>query len=390
MNICGIICEYNPFHNGHLYQINKTRQLRATHIVGIMSGNIVQRGDISIIDKHIRAQNAVKNGIDLVIELPVPYSVSSAEIFAKSSVYILNKLNVVDLLSFGSESGELKKIKIASEISIKYKNSKDVLEYIKNGLSYPLAMSKAIEKDFGKEIADIFNSPNNTLAIEYLNALNSINSRIKPITVKRNSIDHDSDIETENFASASLLRTKIANNENIDKFIPKNLNQETQNIANIKNIEKIIFYKLLSMSKEKLNLLPDANGGLGDRLYSAINSSLSYNDLLMKCKTKCFTLARIRRVIMYALLGVTYEDLNILPQYARILAFNEKGQEILSEIKKRSDFPISTSLSKLSKISNEANRLSELDNNASNLFSLACDNNNYRKNEYSVKVTKTI
>lgn len=391
--IGGIICEYNPFHNGHLFQLNETKKMGATHIIAVMSGNYVQRGELALIDKHKRAEIAIKCGADLVIELPVPYSVASAEFFAKGAIYILNQLGVVDILSFGSESGNIEKLKIAAKASKEIENSYELQMLISSGTSYPSAIQQVIEKKYDTSISEVFKSPNNTLAIEYIKALNYFNSKIIPVTVTRNSVSHDSTSESEDFASASLLRSKIKNGESIDKYVPnycENTISELLNkkIFDIKNIEKTIFYKLMSMHKSEFDELPDASNGLSDRLFKTSRQAKSYKELLELTKTKCFTLARIRRVISYAILDIKKSDFEILPPYARILAFNDKGCEILSKIKKNSNFPISTSLAELSALNLNAQRFAELDEMASTLFSLSVSNNDYRKNEYSVKVVK--
>lgn len=395
MIISGIICEYNPFHNGHMFQLQETRKKGATHVIAIMSGNYVQRGEIALVDKHIRAEIAVKSGADLVIELPVPYSVSSAEIFSKGGVYILNQLGVVDMLSFGSESGDIELLKKAADASKEVESHVEVSKLISQGISYPSAVADIIKKDYGEEIYNVFSSPNNTLGIEYIKALDFFKSKISPVTITRKAVDHDSMDACNDFASASMIRELIKFDKDIAAFIPdvcrKALNEQISKdrISEIRNIENIIFYKLLSLTKDELSHLPDANNGLSDRLHTACRKAKSYSELLDLTKTKCFTLARIRRVISYALMGITADDLYTLPQYARILAFNDRGCEVLAKIKEKSDFPISTSLMDLSKLNDSAKRLAELDEIASMLFSLTVNDKNYRKNEFAIMVKKT-
>ncbi len=395
MIISGIICEYNPFHNGHMFQLQETRKKGATHIIAIMSGNYVQRGEIALVDKHIRAEIAVKCGADLVIELPVPYSVSSAEFFSKGGIYILNQLGVVDMLSFGSECGDIELLKKAADASKEVESHVEVSKLISQGISYPSAVADIIKKDYGEEIYDVFSSPNNTLGIEYIKALDFYQSRIRPVTITRKDVEHDSLDSNNDFASASMIRESIKSNKDISAFIPdmckKAISEQISKdrISDIRKIDNIIFYKLLSMTKDELALLPDANNGLSDRLYTSCRKANSYSELLDLTKTKCFTLARIRRVISYALMGITADDLYTLPQYARILAFNDKGCEILAKFKEKSDFPVSTSLMDLSKLNDSAKRQAELDEIASMLFSLSVNAKDYRKNEFVVMVKKT-
>lgn len=395
MITAGIVCEYNPFHNGHRYQIEKTRQMGATHIVAVMSGNFVQRGDISILDKHKRAEIAVKSGADLVVELPVPYSIASAELFARGAVHILNSLGVVDRLSFGSECGEIEILKAAADASEKISDSVEFKKLISNGISYPAAIYTLLKRDFSDDISEVFSEPNNTLAVEYLKSLKSLKSEIEPCTIKRSSAAHDSKVHSNGFASASLLREKIISGESVEKFVPDTCSEiinsaKEVGFPSMKRLEKIIFYKLFSMSREELSAVPDGNNGLSDRLFKACRSADSLEELLSMTKTKCFTLARIRRIIAYSLLGISKRDFAILPPYCRILALNDRGCEILSASKKTSELPVSTSLSDLSKTGTTAKRFAELDCLATEIFSLALDSFGERKNEYRVNVKKVL
>lgn len=394
--VSGIVCEYNPFHNGHLYQISETKKMGATHIVSVMSGDFVQRGEPALINKHKRAEIAVKSGADLVIELPVPYCVATAELFARAAVHILNSLGVVDILSFGSECGEIELLKRAADVSEGIVNSTDFKELISKGNSYPSALYTLIKDNNPIEIAEVFNSPNNTLAIEYLKSLKYLNSKIEPVTIKRSSVEHDSQINFNDFASASFLRKSLLQGGNVDKYIPPacaeilQISKANGELSSINNLKKIIFYKLKLMTREQISEIPDANNGLSDRLYKAISVAGSLEELLTLAKTKCFTLARIRRVITYALLGITNEDFKKLPPYGRILAFNDKGCEILAKSKKESAIPFSTSLSFLSGTDEYSKRFARLDENASSIINLAADNFQPNKNEYAIKIEKAL
>lgn len=398
MRTTGIISEYNPFHNGHLHQLKMTRALGTTHVVSVMSGNFVQRGEIAIIDKHKRAELAIKSGVDLVIELPIPYSIASAELFSKGAIHILNSLGVVDYLSFGSESGDIELLKKSALSSIEISNSIEFKEIISTGISYPSAFSKIAEKSFDKEISTIFHTPNNMLAIEYIKAILQLNSKIMPITIKREQVAHDSEITSESIASASFIRNLIETKRlsEISQFVPKicsdiiinsSLNDE---IAQMKSLEKIILYKLSSITKSEMEMLPDATNGLADRIFNASRQAKSIKELYDYIKTKCYTMARIRRVILYALLGIKTSDFENLPPYARILAMNENGCEILSKAKKVTAIPFSTSLFELSKYNDVSKRFAELDCLSSDIFSLATNNLIKRQNEYSVQIKKII
>lgn len=388
--ITSIICEYNPFHNGHKYQIEKAREKGSTHIVSIMSGDTVQRGDVAIFSKHYRAKQAVLNGADLVIELPAPFCISSAEGFAKSGVYIANAIGS-DCLCFGCENDDLDTLCKAAELSDKLaqsgeKNneSNQLKKLLKEGNSYPAALSKTAELFSGKEVAEVFSSPNNTLAVEYLKAVK--NTEIKPMPILRKGAGHNDDFLSGEYASASKIRELLKNGLLNDNLLPYSDNYAE--IRDIKNMEKGILFSLIKMDKRKLREVPDCSGDLADRILKALKTSKSYDELIINAKTKAFTAARIRRVVMYAVLGINRSDFQLTP-YARVLAFNDKGTEILSKAKKLGRIDISTSLKELEHKNDNNKRLAELDARTSDFAkmcqSVACN----EPNEYSVRIEKT-
>lgn len=387
--IASIISEYNPFHNGHKYQIQKAREMGASHIAAIMSGNVVQRGDTAIYSKHYRAKQALLGGADLVVELPAPFCISSAEGFAKSGVYIADALGS-DALCFGCECNDLEMLCKAAEISTKLSYSdyseeiKTLKRFLKDGNSYPSALYKTAEMFAGKKIADVFNGPNNVLAIEYLKALNG--TSIKPLPVLRNGAGHNDNTFDNGFASASKIREFLKSGFIDESLLP--YKADYTKIRDIKNMEKGILFTLIKMDNKKLREVPDCSEDLADRIVKALKISKSYDELVLNTKTKAFTLARIRRVIMYAVLGIKKNDFELIP-YARVLAFNDRGAEVLSKAKKLSKIDISTSLKKLEVKSENNKRLAELDLRTSN-FALMCQSNiSDEPNEYSVKIQKT-
>lgn len=368
MNVCGIICEYNPFHNGHKYHIQQTKEkFGATHIVSVMSGNFTQRGDIAIVDKYKRAETALKNGVDLVIELPVAYALGSAEQFAQGAVFLLNALGCVNMLSFGSECGDIKLLREAAGAVYYAQESEELTAQMKNGLSYPAALQKAIDKYYTSDVLETLTSPNNTLAVEYIKALDSVASPIQPVTVKRYKAAHDSDIDGDSdILSASQLRRLISEKKDISQYAPY---CDFSATASISNIETAILSKLRSMPKASIEKTPNVLMGLENRIYRAVNVSTSLNELLFLIKTKRYTLARIRRIILSSFLGITKNDLKISPSYVRILGMNSKGKEILSAAK--CELPINTSLSQLSKINDTAKRQAKLEERCDNQYALA-------------------
>lgn len=389
--ITSIICEYNPFHNGHKYQIEKAREKGSTHIVAIMSGDVVQRGDVAIYSKHQRAKQAIQSGTDLVIELPSPFCISSAEGFAKSGVYIANALGS-DCLCFGCECDDLDVLTKAAELSsrlsesdMKAKESEQLKKLLKEGNSYPLALSKTTEIFAGREVAQIFNGPNNILAVEYLKAIKD--TEIKPMPILRKGAGHDDDLLHGDFASSSKIREFLKSGTIDDGLIPFNENDIEP--RDIRNMEKGIMFSLMKMDKKKLKEVPDCSPDLADRITKALRISKSYDELIQNSKTKAFTLARIRRVVMYAVLGIKSSDFELLP-YARVLAFNDRGTEVLSKAKGLGRIDISTSLKELEYKSENNKRLAELDVRTSDFAKMCQSVMSNEPNEYSVKIEKTI
>ncbi|MDE6518941.1 MAG: nucleotidyltransferase family protein [Ruminococcus sp.] len=381
MKINGIVCEYNPFHNGHSYHISETRKNGATHIIAVMSGNFVQRGDVAVLDKFTRAELAVKSGVDLVVELPVAYCLSSAEIFARGAVYLLDSLGVVDEISFGSECGNIDRLVFAMNKADEVAESKVMRELMGAGMTYPRALSTVLDV----ETAELIAEPNNILAVEYLKALKYFNSAIKPFTVKRAGASHDSMNISDGFASASYIRENI---ESADNFVPEIWADALKNdIALLKRLERLILYKVRTVSDEELSVVNDISGGLVQRIYG--NNSASLENMLESVKTKCFTMARIKRVLLSMLIGITKNDATILPPYVRVLAFNEKGREILALTKKSKKIPIGTSLAKLGRLNADAQRYAEIESTATDIYSLAFENILQANTDYTRKIKET-
>ena len=371
MNVCGIICEYNPFHNGHKFHIEQTRKLfGATHIVAVMSGNFVQRGDLAIIDKYKRTETALKNGVDLVIELPVQYSLASAEQFAQGAVYLLDKLGCVNILSFGSECGDIELLKETAKAIKEYQQSDELKKAIDKGLTYPLALKKIIEEKYSESLSDPLNYPNNTLAIEYINAIDKIGSSIEPVTLKRKTALHDSEIlENTNIVSASQIRRLLFEKKDVSSFTPYS---DFSNIASLSNIENAVLSKLRTMNRDEIADAPNVLMGLENRIYDAVRDATSLEELFELIKNKRHTLSRIRRIVLSSFLGITKNDLKIPPSYVKILGMNNNGKEILSTAK--CNLPINTSLAQLAKESREAKKQAELEASCDDQYALALTN----------------
>lgn len=351
-NVLAIIGEYNPFHNGHLYHLNNSIKLvNANYTILIMSGNYVQRGDCALIDKWKRAHMAIQNGVDLVIELPVLYSISSAETFAYGAIKTLDALKIVNYLSFGSECGNLDTLQAFANIfTNEPPEYQSLLKHeLSKGISFPKARENAVLLYLNdiRKYSNILNCPNNTLGIEYLKALKNTRSAIKPLTVQRQSVSYNSLDSINGFASATAIREMISNN-NYDKLfsvVPQSCYEillqalrSGEFVTGLQCFEKEILFKLRCMSKEEIKLLPLVSEGLENNIKDAASNCNTLEELIEKVKSKRFTRTRIQRILLYALLGYTKDDMDLLNKntpYVRVLGLNNKGKTLLSMISKK-------------------------------------------------------
>ena len=385
MKVAAIIAEYNPFHNGHKYQVDKIRQLLGedTAVIAIMSGNFTQRGELAITDKTIRARAAVECGVNLVIELPFPYSMSSAEFFAKSGVAIANSLGVVDYLVFGSECGDVNLLSdiastmLSSEYQLTLEAIRDLPENRECG--YPELCEMALSKIYGKDLDRSVFSPNNILAIEYIKALYSLKSNIVPLTVRREGAGYLDIINPmAEFQSASAIREEIyENNISALEFVPKQAKDVYLDAISIGkfpaeisklDVAVISFFRLNSPPAD-INI-HDAAGGLYNRLCEMSAEATSISNLTNLSETKKFTSARIRRAIWNSYFGVTSSDVRTLPSYAQVLGMDALGRSVLKRIKKESDYPVITKPSSYKKLGDDVIRQKELSNRADSVYAL--------------------
>ena len=395
MKVSGLICEYNPFHNGHLYHISETRKNGATHIVSVMSGSFVQRGDVAVMDKLSRARRAVKSGVDLVIELPVQFCLSSAENFAAGAVWLLNCLGAVDELSFGSECGDIEMLTHALERvdEIAETRKSEINDIMEKGYTYPRALTSVLNGVYPTAAA-IVSEPNNTLAIEYLRALRSFRSQMVPFTIRREGASHDSGAAEGGYASASYIREKILGGADISELAEimpelwaKAVGEaaEKGGIARLERLERVMLYKLRMASPEEISQISDIAQGLENRIYGARMAG-SLDELLCSVKTKRYTMARIKRILLSLLIGITREDLTHMPPFGRILAFNDRGREILAAAKGKAVIPYGSSLAKLSQTNRVTRRFAELEGKASDIYGLALDNVTSAADDYRAKI----
>lgn len=359
MKTAAIICEYNPFHKGHEYQIARTKELcGADFIVAIMSGNYVQRGDVAIFSKELRAKAAIASGADLVIELPTVFAMQSAEFFAKGGVTIANSLGIVDYLSFGAECEDIQQLKkIAILLCNETPEFTDILKkQLDAGVTYPVARTAAIEQILGNDAAELTNSPNNILGIEYCKALYRLDSDITPIAIKRIGADHDSPAADNGFASATHLRQLINEGKFADafSFVPDSCHEiyKDADIHSICAMQKSIIAELIKMPNASLAKISDVGEGMENRIKSAALTATTVSELADIIKTKRYTHSRIRRILLSAYFGITNEHRNMDAPYIKILDHNEKGRELISKMKKTSSLPIVRNTSQINKLKN--------------------------------------
>lgn len=364
--VAAIIAEYNPFHNGHKYHIEKTRSLGVDYVIAVMSGATVQRGDIAVYDKHFRAKTAIEGGVDLVIELPYPYSCSSAEDFAKGAVSIISRLGIVDCLSFGCESNDKDLLIRAADIAEALKDDGTVKNALSGGMSYPSAVSYAAEKLYGCEISSVLETPNNTLAIEYIRSLKNLNCDIDILPVKRTGSAHDSQTPDGSIASASYIRSLIRNGNNYSQYVPYEISDIAP--ADINNMSTAILLSLSSCEKLSEMLSYDVY----QRVQAILKASdiETFDELVDSVKCKNLTRARISRELLCAYINILHGSVEKHEAYARVLAFNEDGKQLIKNISSVGNIKISSSLAELSDFSPS---LCALDNITSRLQSL-CSN----------------
>ncbi|SHJ66174.1 nucleotidyltransferase [Tepidibacter formicigenes] len=398
MKVLGLVVEYNPFHNGHLYHILESKKItNSTHTIAIMSGHFLQRGEPALFDKWTRAKMAVKSGVDLVIELPTLYSTQSAEFFSHGAINTLNSTKVVDSLCFGSEIGSADVLYKISEVLVNEPKEfkTELKKYLSDGLLFPVARSKSlfnyiqnnnildIKED---ELSSILNSSNNILGIEYIKSIIKLKSSIKPYTIKRIKSEYNSkDIET-NICSATAIRELLKSTFDLDtlrKVVPKSTYDliNSQINDNFNPVFNSYFYELIigTILREEKNIASyfEVNEGIENKIIDLALKTSSLEEFVMNIKSKRYTLTKIKRMLMNILLGIKKEDMlkvkniNTVP-YVRILAFNNKGREIIKNIKQNSDIKLVNRLSNINfKKENEIlNLFLKYDIKATNLYNL--------------------
>ena len=363
MNVIGVIAEYNPFHLGHLYQINKIKEMyKDSIIIAIVSSSFTQRGDVSILNKWNKARIALDNGIDLVIELPYFYAGQSSDIFAKGAVTILNYLGI-DTLVFGMESDDINNLKLMADIQLNDKNYNNIVkEYLSNGYNYPTALSKAIKDILNLDIY----LPNDLLALSYIKQVKLINNNIDVIGIKRTNDYHSKEI-TSNIVNASLIREQFKNNLDISNYIPSYDTNKLYNVS-ANDFYPLLKYQILN-NINNLDKFLTVDEGIDNRIKKYIKNSNNWNELVNNIKTKRYTYNKINRMLMHILFNLTKdESKNIAIDYVRVLGFNSKGRNYLNKIKKNKEINIVTNYK------DGISKLFDLENRVNNIYAIIVDN----------------
>lgn len=324
-----IVSEFNPFHLGHAYLLDQARAAGAELVACVMSGNWVQRGDAAFYDKFLRAEAAVKCGADIVIELPLPWAMSTAETFARGAVKLGTKAFVPDMLVFGSECGDVDLIERVSQALDNGGFSQALRSELSKGVTFAAARQSALESVAGIETSSVLSGPNDTLAVEYLRALPD---GVTPVCVKRVG-SHDSSDRSAGFSSASFIRREISGGHPFNGLVPDVLLPlYTSDHALVSRLDAAVLSVIRRLSPEEFALAPDISEGLENRIAMAAVDALSVSELIDSVKTKRYTHARIRRIILSLFLGVDKYDAQGEPPYVRVLACGKKGRALLSVV----------------------------------------------------------
>lgn len=370
MSTIGIIAEFNPLHNGHKYLINEAKKYGK--VVCVISGNFVQRGDTAIYDKSIRAKAALICGADLALELPVCYSMSTTQNFALGGVSILSSLGC-DTLMFGSECGDIESLVKTANILKSAQFKEKLPEYLQDGITFAKARQLAAEECGAPK--NILNGANNNLAVEYITAANNINANMSFKTVKRLGAMHDSNSLTDKFASASALRgiIKQGNFQECEKFIPSEVVSlfRKADYSDIGRLDTAILSSLRSKPQSFFKTIPDLSEGVENKLYSAIKTAKSLEELYTSIKVKRYTLARIRRLVLSAFLEMDNRLFLKVPPYLRVLGFSKNGESILKQNAPISPIPIVLRVGEIENLGNNAKYMFEIECRATDLYGLS-------------------
>lgn len=380
MKTAVITAEYNPFHKGHRWQLEQVRAAGASHVAVVMSPDFTQRGTPAIFPKRLRAQAALQNGADLVLELPVCYALAGAQRFAFGAVQLAAAMGCVDLLAFGAEDADLVQLRQACTALQQEEVNQTIRQLLPSGITFAKARERAVAAVYGEETALLLQKPNNILAIEYLCQLEKLpDAHIQPLALGRIGNTHDGEPVGE-FASASFLRGLMLEGrwEQAQQYLPQNVwqlyrqAQQDGQFADLQLGERAVLSALRRMEQKEMAQLADLSEGLENRLYRASREACSLEQLYAAVKSKRYPLARVRRLVMNAFLQLPAQMQMLPPPYLRVLGMNERGKQILSAMKKTASLPVSTSLMKLARSTQAARQWAQVEAAACDQYSIFC------------------
>ncbi|MDY5100356.1 MAG: nucleotidyltransferase family protein [Oscillospiraceae bacterium] len=391
MRTVGIVAEYNPFHRGHLYHLERSRTLtEAEAVVCVLSGDFVQRGEPAVFSKFARAEAAVRAGADLVLELPLPWGIASAEGFARGAVGLLEATGVVDCLSFGSECGDVAALRELASVLERRETEEELLNVLRSGVSYAAARERAVAAAVGVERAALLRQPNNNLGVEYCRALRRLGSGMECVTVERADGGHGG----EN--SASALRARLRAGESIGGLTPESClpvwEREIREgrMVTMAALETALLSRLRMLPRAAFERLSDAGEGLYNLLYAQSRVGESWESVLAGCKSKRYPLARLRRALLSAALGVEKGMAEEEVPYIRPLCANERGCALLREMKKRAALPILSRGGDVRRTGGRAEAIFELGSRAHDLFVLGFSEVAHRRGDEDFHKTISI
>lgn len=395
MQTQAIICEYNPFHNGHAYQLQKAKEASgADFAVAVMSGDFVQRGEPAMFEKRLRARWALENGADMVITLPAPFALASAEAFALGGVTLLSRSGIADSIAFGSECGDTDLLCRAADVLSDEPDELKALirSNISRGLSYPDARARAFGEYLPPELASVFSSPNDILGIEYIRAIRRIDATPQPIAIGRTGVAHDSIHTCGGFTSASNIRRLIVSgeSEHIKSYIPEGIYEDMLSVLGrtapimLQSLSRETVYALRRMSKEQLKSLPDVTEGLENLLYSACRKYADIGSVLTAVKSRRYTMARLKRICMCALLDIYGSPMKKLDSlFIRVLGIRREAQSLLSALHEKSELPVVTRYGDVSKLNERQSELMALEVRCADIAALGRPSPSPVKSDFS-------
>ena len=374
MRTIGVIAEYNPFHSGHRHHLARLREAFGPDIavICVMSGNFVQRGDAAIADKWTRTGLALEGGADLLLELPTLWAAASAETFARGGVALLEATGCVDVLSFGSEAGDLSPLTAAAACLDSAEWKQELRAALDIGLPFPAARQRAAEALIGSDAACL-SSPNNNLGVEYLRALHALDSKMVPHTLPRLGAGHDeAGEENTQHLSGSVLRKRLLSGEGpLEPYLtPEAIAALTKDPASLSFCARGVLARLRSMEAEDFARLPDCGEGLSNLLRDAARQARTLDELYTLVKSKRYTLARVRRLVLWAFLGLTEADRPASPPYLRVLGFTDRGQAVLRTMKKTAALPVLVKPAHIKHLDEKAQKVFTLEARCTGLYDL--------------------